>query len=107
MKHIFYFLLFVTFSVNGQIYTGPIPKPTSGYGVDGSYTVATHSFANPNFPGHDIVIYYPTGITLPVPTLFYSHAFGGNDPDNISGFLNFVAKKVFLAGLKRNESVGL
>lgn len=96
MKHFFQILLLsfvVLFNVNGQTYTGPIPKPTSGYGVDGSYTVATQSFANPNFSGHNIVIYYPAGITSPVPTIFYSHAFGGNDPNNISGFLNFVAKK--------------
>lgn len=96
MRHFFQILLLffiVSFSVNGQTYTGPIPKPASGYGADGSYTVATQSFANPNFPGHDIVIYYPAGITSPVPALFYSHAFGGNDPGNISGFLNFVAKK--------------
>lgn len=96
MKRFFQILLLaliVSFSVNGQTYTGPIPKPSNGYGADGSYTVATQSFANPNFPGHEIVIYYPAGITSPVPVIFYSHAFGGNDPNNISGFLNFVAKK--------------
>lgn len=95
MKIFFHFLLLslVSFSVNGQVYTGPIPKPTSGYGSDGTYAVATQSLTNPNFPSHDIVIYYPAGITSPVPTIFYNHAFGGNDPGNISGFLNFVAKK--------------
>ncbi len=96
MKTVVYITILVAFnslSSFGQTYMGPISKPTSGYGADGSYTVATQSFNNPNYSGHDIVIYYPTGITSPVPTIFYSHAFGGNNPNNISGFLNFVAKK--------------
>ncbi|MBL7922194.1 MAG: T9SS type A sorting domain-containing protein [Bacteroidia bacterium] len=77
----------------GQIYSGPIPKPTSGYGSDGSYTVATQSFSNPNYPAEDIRIYYPLGISSSVPTIFYSHGFGGYQPVNIMGLLNFVAKK--------------
>lgn len=109
MKNI-YILLFiltvVSFNVSGQTYTGPIPKPTSGYGADGSYTVATQSFDNPNFSGHDIVIYYPSGITSPVPTIFYSHAFGGNDPNNISGFLNFVAKKGYAVVFVPYQTLG-
>jgi len=96
MRLFFYLCILIAFSSQntfGQTYTGPIPRPTSGYGADGSYTVATQTITNANFPSHDIVIYYPTGITSPVPTIFYSHAYGGNNPDNISGFLNFVAKK--------------
>ncbi len=94
-------------TLSGQVYTGPIPKPTSGYGSDGSYTVAVQSFTNPNFPTEDIKIYYPSGITSKVPTLFYSHAFGGNDPDNISGFLNFVAKKGYAVVFVPYQTVGV
>ena len=86
-------VLFVALTALGQVYTGPIPKPSSGYGSDGSYSVATQSFINPHYPAENIVIYYPSSITSPVPTIFYSHAFGGSNPNNISGFLNFVAKK--------------
>jgi len=77
----------------GQIYSGPNPKPTSGYGSDGSYNVAIESFTNVNYPTENIRIFYPSGITSSVPTLFYSHGFGGYDPVNILGLLNFVARK--------------
>jgi dienelactone hydrolase len=109
MKQFFKFtlLLFASYSVNGQIYTGPILKPTSGYGADGNYIVATQSFNNPNFSGHDIVIYYPLGISSPVPAIFYSHAFGGNDPNNISGFLNFVAKKGYAVVFVPYQTIGV
>jgi dienelactone hydrolase len=110
MKSFFYMTLLVacsSLSAFGQTYTGPIPKPTSGYGTDGSYTVATQSFANPNFSGQNIVIYYPAGITSPVPTLFYSHAFGGNNPNNISGFLNFVAKKGYAVVFVPYQTTGV
>ena len=110
MKKIYTFLFVLTsvsFSLNAQTYTGPIAKPTNGYGSDGGYNVATQSFANPAFSGHDIVIYYPSGITSPVPTIFYSHAFGGNDPNNISGFLNFVAKKGYAVVFVPYQTIGV
>lgn len=76
-----------------QIYTGPIPKPTSGYGAEGSNTVAVQSFPNPNYPTEDIRIYYPAGAASRVPTIFYAHGFGGYQPANVNGLLQFVAKK--------------
>ncbi len=96
MRSLFYISILVVFtSLNtlGQIYTGPVPKPTSGYGSDGTYSVAIQSFSNPNYPSEDIRIYYPLGMSASVPTIFYSHGFGGYLPANISGLLDFVAKK--------------
>lgn len=91
--YIFILLCFNSFQVLGQIYTGPIPKPESGYGADGPHEVAVEAFTNPNFPSEDIRIYHPADITSPVPTLFYSHGFGGYNPANVIGLMNFVAKK--------------
>lgn len=110
MKTFLYAVFLVSFNLltlSAQTYTGPIPKPASGYGMDGSYTVATQSFSNVNFPGHDIVVYYPAGITSPVPTIFYSHAYGGYDPDNISGFLNFAAKKGYAVVFVPYQTTGV
>ncbi|MBS1781926.1 MAG: T9SS type A sorting domain-containing protein [Bacteroidetes bacterium] len=109
MKHILQLLLVVFLSTHsmGQTYTGPIPKPISGYGSDGNYTVTTQSFPNPNFSGHNIVIYYPSGISAPVPTIFYSHAYGGNDPSNISGFLNFAAGKGYAVVFVPYQTIGV
>lgn len=109
MKSFFYttvLLVCITLNSFGQTYAGPILQPTTGYSADGTYTVATQAFANPNFSGHDIVIYYPSGITSSVPTLFYSHAFGGNDPSNISGFLDFVAKKGYAVVFVPYQTLG-
>lgn len=67
--------------------------PSSGYGSNGAYTVTSEAFNNVNFNGHDIVIFHPQEITTPVPTIFYSHGYGGNNPDYIQGLTDFVAKK--------------
>lgn len=110
MKYLLYISMLIAFntiSIFGQTYTGPISKPTSGYGADGTYSVATQSFANPNYVGQNIVIYYPAGITTPVPTIFYSHAFGGYNPNNISGFLNFVAKKGYAVVFVPYQTTGV
>ncbi len=96
MKLFFYTIFLVvigTLTTFGQVYTGPISKPTSGYGSDGIYSIAIESFPNPDFPTENIRIFYPSGITSSVPTIFYSHGFGGYDPVNILGLLNFVARK--------------
>lgn len=109
MRLFFYIALLGTLSSRiafGQTYTGPVAKPISGYGADGSYTVAKQVFENPSFRGHDIEIYYPAGISSPVPTLFYSHAFGGNDPNNISVFLNFVARKGYAVVFVPYQTLG-
>lgn len=75
-------------------YNDPIfPKPQSGYGSDGTHPVRVISFPNPDFPEKNIEIYHPNDISTSVPTIFYSHAYGGNISLNIIGLLNFVAKK--------------
>lgn len=110
MKPFIYTIAFIAFNslvALGQTYTGPIPNPTNGYGAEGSYMVATQSFANPNFPTMDIEIFYPAGISTPVPTIFYSHAYGGNNPNNISGFLNFVAGKGYAIVFVPYQTVGV
>jgi hypothetical protein len=70
-----------------------IPKPTSGYGTDGTHTIGVIKFTNPYYLLKDIEIYYPSDVTGKVPTIFYSHAYGGNVSENIIGMLNFVAQK--------------
>ncbi|XZF16112.1 T9SS type A sorting domain-containing protein [Chitinophagaceae bacterium MMS25-I14] len=77
-----------------SVYNDPnFPKPASGYGSDGTHTVGIDSFINPAFPSQYIRVYHPSDITAKVPTIFYSHAFGGFDPKGVDGMLYFVAKK--------------
>lgn len=93
MKILFSLTLVLPFLAGAQYSDPNIGKPTSGYGSDGTYTVASEAFNNVNFNGQDIVIYHPQEITTPVPTIFYSHAYGGNNPLYIKGLTDFVAKK--------------
>lgn len=75
---------------------GPISRPSSGYGADGPYQVAQVSFPNTEYPGTQITIFYPAGITSPKPTIFYSHPYGGEDKDYNIGLFNFIAKKGYV-----------
>lgn len=94
MKKIALLLTLLFAQINFAQYADPnYPIPTTGYGSDGLHPVAVETFANANFPGRTINVYHPADISTPVPTIFYSHAFGGNDPENIIGMLQFVAKK--------------
>lgn len=93
MKILFTFFFVLPFLATAQYSDPNIGKPASGYGSDGTYTVATEAFNNVNFNGEDIVIFHPQEITTPVPTIFYSHGYGGNNPLYIKGLTDFVAKK--------------
>lgn len=89
-------------------YSDPnVPMPASGYGANGSYTVATETFNNVNFNGHDVVVFHPQEISTPVPTVFYSHAYGGNNPDYIQGLTDFVAKKGYAFVFVPYQTVGV
>lgn len=98
--------LFFTAAVSAQYNDPNIPKPNSGYGTDGTHTPAVISFANVYFPGNNILVYYPSDIGAKVPTIFYSHAFGGNNPVNITAMLEFVAKKGYAIVFVPYQTIG-
>jgi hypothetical protein len=75
---------------------GPISRPESGYGSDGSYNVAENDFQSPMYTGKYVSVFYPQGITTPRPVIFYSHAYGGEDKDYCIGLFNFIAKKGYV-----------
>jgi hypothetical protein len=84
----------LTTSVVFSQYSDPnISKPATGYGSDGVHPVGVVSFQNPNFQGKKIEIYYPKDVKTKVPTLFFCHGYGGNNPKHIRGLLRFVASK--------------
>lgn len=72
---------------------GPVSRPSSGYGADGSYTVASVSFDSPTYSGKKVTLFYPKEATGPVPVIFYSHPFGGEEVSYNIGLYNFIAKK--------------
>lgn len=98
-RKVFYLIVWIVVGASSalaQIYMGPVPKPINGYGSDGNFQTTAVEFPNPSFAGENIRIYYPLGITGPRPTIFYSHGFGGNNPLNINGLLQFIAKKGYV-----------
>jgi hypothetical protein len=100
-------ILLLTLNISHSQYNDPnFSKPTTGYGSDGTHTVGTISFTNPNYLVKNIEIYYPSDIATKVPTIFYSHAFGGNNSSNISGMLEFVAKKGYAIVYVPYKTVG-
>ena len=49
---------------------GPISRPQSGYGADGTYTVAKVSFASPLYNGKNVYVFYPKELTGTRQTIF-------------------------------------
>jgi hypothetical protein len=109
MKLVYITFTFCCIAINSFAqYSDPnYPKPTAGYGADGSHSVGIISFANPNYPAKNIEIYYPSDIATKVPTIFYSHAYSGDNSANVSGMLNFVAMKGYAIVFVPYQSTGV
>lgn len=75
---------------------GPIQPPASGYGADGTHQVGETSFANPQYTGTKVTIFYPLDLNSPRPTIFYSHPYGGENKEYNRGLFEFIAKKGYV-----------
>lgn len=95
------------FFIKAQYNDPDFPKPISGYGSDGPYSVGKVFFENPQFPGRNIEVYFPNEVQNKVPTIFYSHGFGGNFSSTISGLLEFVAKKGYAIVFVPYQTIGV
>jgi hypothetical protein len=104
---LFFFLCAFVPLVSAQYSDPNYSKPQSGYGSDGTHTVSVISFPNRNFPDKDIEIYHPADISTKVPTIFYSHAYGGNISQNIIGLLRFVAMKGYAIVFVPYQTIGV
>lgn len=60
-------------------YQGPVATISSGYGTSNLTPVSVTNITNDHFFLKKISVFYPTGTSTPLPTLFYSHGYGGND----------------------------
>ena len=84
----------VSFPLFAQLYNDPnFAKPATGYGSDGPHTATSLAYDHPFFSGEKIEIFYPEDYTAPVPTIFFSHGYGGTNSLYIRGMLKFIAQK--------------
>ncbi len=91
MKKLIYLLVLLSSSLTAQVYVGPIAEPTSGYGATGPYAVSQQSFSNPLNTTQQCQIFYPTGVSTSVPTVFFLHGFSGNFSIAYLGLFNHLA----------------
>lgn len=111
MKTILFCLCILAFILSGGCYkstdvstaelidddlAGPISRPSSGYGADGTYAVSEIDFPNTEYPGTKVTVFYPSGVTLPRPTIFYSHPYGGESKEYNRGLFEFITKKGYV-----------
>ncbi len=104
-----YFYLILTFITNGLFaqYQGPVTAITSGYGSNGVYSVSVISLTNDHWASNEISIFYPSGITAPVPTVFYSHGYASTDTSYHIETLNHIASKGYAVVFVPYKTLGI
>lgn len=107
IKYIFaLIILSVTTNVIAQ-YSGPIPMISSGYGSNGALGVSQTNILNDHYPLKSISVFYPTGTTSPIPTVFYAHGFGGTDYNYGIEIINHIVSKGYAVVFVPYKSFGV
>lgn len=75
------------------MYSGPVPRITSGFGADGAFQVETQTFPSPLFRGQVVTVYLPRGAEGRVPVVFFAHGFGAISPANYVELLRHIATR--------------
>jgi dienelactone hydrolase len=78
-------------------YQGPVAAVDTGYGAPGTDSVAVESVTNSHWDANDIFVFHPKNASGPVPTIFYSHGYGGNDTLYQIEFLRHLASRGYAA----------
>ena len=89
--------LIISLSNLSAQYQGPIPKITTGYGADGNNDVVVSTLINDHWANHEIAVFYPTNVSFPVPTIFYSHGYGSTDTLYCIETLRHIASRGYAA----------
>ncbi len=66
--------------LGAAIHQGPVPAPTDAWGAAGPHAVEQRQFTNLAYPLMEVTVFLPTGAEGVRPTWFFSHGFGGTDP---------------------------
>lgn len=89
------FLILNAAGLRAQVYTGPIPIPTNGYGSLGDELMDSVTFTNPTDPTDTSLVYFPQGIFQAVPTVFFMAGNGGVSPIYYHPYFRFIVSKGF------------
>lgn len=92
-KYLFLIGFFFLFLPAMAQYQGPVPGISDGYGSDGGFNVGHDEFASPLWPGQNVSVYFPEGMTAPVPVIFFAHGYNAVLPVIYSYFLEHLASR--------------
>ena len=104
-----YLLIIITTLITNGLwaqYLGPIPALTSGYGSEGLNAISVSNITNDHFLLKDISVFYPTGTTTPIPTIYFLHGFGANDTTNYIETLRIIASNGYAIVFVPYKTIG-
>lgn len=105
-QNIYLILCLITNGIFAQ-YQGPVSAITSGYGSEGSNSISVANITNDHFFLKDISVFYPTGTTAPIPTIYFLHGYGGNDTTNYIETLRNIASNGYAVVFVPYKTIGV
>ena len=99
-------LFIIQFSY-GQQFQGPVEVPATGYGTDDNHEVSFATSVSPLWPEKMVDIFYPTDITSPQPTIFFSHGYSRNAPDYYQDLFNHLVSRGYVVVFSPYQTDGL
>jgi len=107
IKYIISIIILVASTNVMSQYSGPVPIISSGYGSNGTLGVSQTDISNDHYLLKDISVFYPTGTSTPIPTVFYAHGFGGTDYNYGIELINHIVSKGYAVVFVPYKSFGV
>lgn len=107
MRYLLIFVLSLSFIRIDAQYQGPIDAITDGYGTNGEHEVSVMNITNDYWMLRDISIFYPTDVSNPVPTIFYSHGYASVDTAFHIETLRHLASRGYAVVFVPYQSIGI
>jgi len=86
---------------------GSVPEIVQGYGSEGQYGMDIQTMDNPLWKGEQISVFFPRGLTGPLPVLFFSHAYGASDWKRAyTPFMHHMASRGYIVVFSPYQTLG-
>ncbi|MGH6985398.1 MAG: hypothetical protein ACRED9_00980 [Caulobacteraceae bacterium] len=80
---------------------------TAGYGANGVYGIETEHLVNPGDENNEMTVYFPQGVAVPRPVVFFAHGFGPGLTATYADLIKHIVSKGYVVVFSTYPMMGV